>query len=79
MTSIMRSHFERYQVVIFLDAMRRKTDVHLWPYMAIVIVNDMGEAQPVCESIMMSEIGPAYTFLIQSALKMAPNVNPDHI
>ena len=79
MTSIMRSHFERYQVVIFLDAMRRKTNVHLWPYMAIVIVNDMGEAHPVCESIMMSEIGLAYTFLIQSALKMAPDVNPDHV
>ena len=55
MTSIMRSHFERYHQCIFLDAMRRKTNPHLWPYMAVVIVNELGECHPVvCESIIMS-------------------------
>ena len=55
MTSVMRSHFERYHSVIFLDTMRTKTNIHLWPYISIVIVNDLGESYPVCESVMMSE------------------------
>ena len=55
--------------------MKRRTNIHLWPYVSIVIVNDIGEAQPVCKSVLMSEINESYVFLIQSALKMAPNVN----
>ena len=79
MTSVMRSHFERYHTVIFLDAMKRKTNVHLWPYVSIVIVNDLGECQPVCESIMMAEVNEAYIFLLQSAFKMCPKVPPSNI
>ena len=79
MTSVMRSNFERYHSVIFLDAMKRRTNVHLWPYMSVVVVNDLGECQPVCESILMSEVNEAYTFLLQSAFKMCPKVKPLHI
>ena len=79
MTSVMRSHFERYHSVIFLDAMKKKTNMHLWPYMAVVIVNDLGESQPVCESIMMSEGNQSYKFLIRSALKMCVNVRSNDI
>ena len=62
MTSVMRSYFERFHVVIFLDAMRRKTNAHLWPYMSVVIVNDLGESRPVCEAIMMGEQEQSYVF-----------------
>ena len=79
MTSVMRSNFERYHSVIFLDAMKRRTNVHLWVYMSVVIVNDLGESQPVCESILMSEVNDAYTFLLQSSFKMCPKVKPRHI
>ena len=79
MTAHMISHFELYHSCIFLDAMRRKTNVHLWPYMSIVVVNEIGEAHPVIEAIVMSEIDEAYKFLVQSALSMAPNVNSDNI
>ena len=79
MTSVMRSNFERYHSVIFLDTMKRRTNVHLWPYMSVVVVNDLGECQPVCESILMSEVNEAYTFLLQSAFKMCPKVKPLHI
>ena len=44
-----------------------------------MIVNDHGEVQPVCEFVLMSEINQAYEFLIQSALRMAPNVNVNNI
>ena len=67
--------FERFHTVIFLNAMKRKMNIHLWPYVSIVIVNDLEGAQPACESGLMSEINQAYEFLIQSALSMAPNVN----
>ena len=49
MTSTMRSNFERFHGCIFLDAMRRKTNFHLWPYISIIIVNELGESQPVIE------------------------------
>ena len=37
MTSVMRSNFERYSSSICLDAMKRKTNINLWPYMAIAL------------------------------------------
>ena len=79
MTSVMRSHFEHYHSVIFLDAMKQKTNIHLWPYISVVIVNDLGESHPVCESVMMAEVNQSYTFLIQAALKMCPKVSPTQI
>ena len=79
MTSVMRSHFERYHTILFLDVMRRKTNIHLWPYMSIVVVNDLGESQPVIEAVMMSERDESYKFIIESALKMAPNVFPKNV
>ena len=56
MTSTMRSSFERFSGCIFLDAMHKKTNVHLWPYMSIVIVNDLGEAQPVIEGFLLPNL-----------------------
>ena len=76
MTTVMRSNFERYNCVVFLDSMKRKTYIHLWPYMSIVIVNNLGESRPAYKSVLVLEINESYVFLIQSALKMASNVNP---
>ena len=59
--------------------MKRRTNIHLWHYISSVIVNDLGECQTVCESILMSEVNEAYTFLLQSAFKMCPKVKPLHI
>ena len=47
--------------------------------MSVVIVNELGESQPVCESILMSEVNEAYIFLLQSAFKMCPKVKPHNI
>ena len=65
MTSFMRSNFERYHKFLFLDAMRRKTNVYLWPYMSIVIFNDLGESKPIIEGIMMAEREESYNFMIK--------------
>ena len=74
MTSKMRSSFERFHGCIFLDFMRRKTNVHLWPYISIVIVNELEEAQPVIEGFFTSELDQAYIFIVKAELEMAPNV-----
>ena len=79
MTSVMRSKFEKYHKVLFLDAVRRQTNVYLWPYMSVVIVNDLGEAQPIIEGIMMAEREESYKFMIKCALEMSPNVYPKNI
>ena len=76
MTSTMRYNFERFHCCVFLNAMRCKTNFHLWPYISIVIVNELGESQPVIEGFFTSEIDQAYIILVQSALQMAPNVDP---
>ena len=47
--------------------------------MYVVIVNDLGETHPVCESIMMGEQENLYVFLIQSTLKICPKVNPSDL
>ena len=79
MTSVMQYHFERYHTVIFLNAMKRRTNIHLWPYLSIVIVNDLGESQPVFESIMMAEANESYVFLLTSPFKMYPKVHPLYV
>ena len=38
-------------------------------------MNDLGAAHPVCESVLMSEINQSYELLIDSDLKISPNVN----
>ena len=60
MTSTMRSNFERFHGCVFLDAMRRKTNFHLCPYISIVIVNKLGDSQPVILGFSTSEIDSLY-------------------
>ena len=75
----MRSNFERHSTYICLDAMKRKTNVNLWPYMAITMNNEHNKVVVACESLMIAERHDAYIFLICSALMMAPKVTPDMI
>ena len=79
MTSIMRSNLERYSSSICLDAMKRKTNVHLWPYMAIALVDELGRVCVGCEALCIQERHEAYQFVISSAFQMAPNVSPQSI
>ena len=79
MTSTMRSSFEICHGCIFLDAMSRKTNFHLRPYISIIISNELGEAQTVIERFFTPKLDQAYIFIIKSALEMAPNINPKNI
>ena len=79
MTSVMRSNFERYSQFICIDAMKKKTNVSLFPYMSITVLDEMNKVQVCCEALVMQERKEAYTFMIRLALSMAPKVDPDRI
>ena len=54
MTSVMRSNFEKFSQYISVDAMKRKTNENLFPYMAIVVTDDMNKVQVCCEALIFS-------------------------
>ena len=74
MTSVMRSNFEIYSQYISVDAIKSKTNDNLFPYMAIVVTEDMNKVQVCCETLIFSERHEAYNFMINSTFEMAPKV-----
>ena len=66
MTSVMRSNLERFRSYISLDAMKRKTNVHLRVYFGVVIKNEFSRSVVCCESLMFGETRAVCTFLIKS-------------
>ena len=52
--------------------MKRKTNNFGWPYIAVVVKNELNKPTVVCEAVIMGEKYHAYRFVIQSLLKMAP-------
>ena len=75
MTAGMRSNFERFSSFLCLDAMKRTTNVHMWPYIGFAVMDDMKRTGVVCESFMLEERHEAYTFIMQSIFMMAPRVS----
>ena len=49
MTSVMRSNFERFGDLLCLDAMQKRTNTHFWPYIALVVLNDLHKPTVVYE------------------------------
>ena len=72
MTSTMRSNLMKFGSFICLDAMKRTTNVHAWPYIGPTIVNDINHISVVCESYCVSERIDAYKFILKSLFQMAP-------
>lgn len=72
MTSTMRSNLLKFGSFICLDAMKRTTNVHAWPYIGPTIVNDINHISVVCESFCVSERIDAYKFILKSLFQMAP-------
>ena len=53
--------------------MKRKKNVHLWPYIGPVVMNDLKKTCVICESFMLEERNTAYYFVLKSIFLMAPN------
>ena len=59
--------------------MKRKTNFNLFPYMSIVVIDDMKKVQVCCEALIISESHEGYNFMIDSAFAMVPKVSPQQI
>ena len=68
MTPGMRPNFERFSSFLCLDAMKRTTNVHMWPYIGFSVMNDMKRIGVVCESSRLEERKKAYIFIMPSIL-----------
>ena len=58
--------------------MKRKTNVHLWPYIEPVVMNDLKKTCVICESCMSEERNTAYYFVLKSIFLMTPNYKKEN-
>ena len=63
-TATMRDNFERFGGFIALDAMKRKLNTLLWPYIALTMYNEMNMICVACEGIFISERQEAYNAIL---------------
>ena len=75
MMDVMRSNLEIFCSFISLDAMKRTTNVQMWPYIGPTVMNELGKTTVVCESLMLEERHEAYVFVLNSMFEMAPMVD----
>ena len=71
MTSVVISKLYRFRSFISADFIKRKTNVHLWPYIGPVVMNTLKKTCVVCKSFMLRS--SAYYFVLKSIFLMAPN------
>ena len=73
MTSVMGSILYQFGSFINVDFMKRKTNIHLWPYIGPVVMNDLKKKCVIYKSIMLEERNTKYYFVLKSIFLMAPN------
>ena len=79
MTSVMKSNLYSCGCLISVDFMKRKTNVHLWPYIGPVVMNELKRICVVCKSFMLEGRLSAYYFVLESIFLMAPNFPNDNL
>ena len=52
--------------------MKRKTNIHLWPYIGPAVMNELEKSCVVCKSFMLEERFSAYYFVLKSTFEMTP-------
>ena len=72
MTSTMRSNFERFGSFLAIDAMKGAKNIHLWPYVAPVVVNEFDNTCVVAECLVAGERKDAYIAILKGLSEMAP-------
>jgi len=78
-TATMRDNYERFGGYISLDTMKRGINKWLWPYMAVVMYNEMKSVCLGCEGIMIGEKEGAYDFMCKFLIKCSPGRNPEDV
>ena len=59
--------------------MKKKTNFNLFPYMSIVVIDDLQKVQVCCEALIVSERHDGYSYMLNSAFNMAPKVSRKNI
>lgn len=72
MTATTRSNFERFGSFLCLDAMKRRLNIYLWPYIAPVVKNEFNHTCVVAECLVAGERGDAYVAILEGLAAMAP-------
>ena len=78
-TATMRDNYERFGGYISLDTMKRGINKWLWPYMAVVMYNEMKSVCLGCEGIMIGEKEGAYDFMCKFLIECSPGRNPEDV
>ena len=79
MTAVMRSNFERFSQFICIDSRKSKTNPNLFPYMSVVVLDEMNKVQVCCEALIKEEMHDAYIFMLNSAFEMCPLLEREHV
>ena len=66
--SVMRDNFERFGGYICIDAMKRHINTLDWPYISVVMNNELNNVCVACEAILYSERIEGYKSIIQFIL-----------
>jgi hypothetical protein len=72
MTSIMRANWEQFGSVVFLDAMKRKTNNVHWPYLSVVMLDGGKKVCLACKAITCAERIDAYVWIMNCVFEMGP-------
>ena len=68
-TAVMRDNFEQFGGYICIDAMKRHINTLDWPYISVVMNNELNNVYVTCEAILFSERIEGYKSIIQFILK----------
>lgn len=78
-TATMRDNYERFGGYISLDSMKRGINKWLWPYMAVVMYNEMKNVCLGCEGIMIGEKEGAYNFMCKFLIEKSPGRDAEDV
>ena len=68
-TAVMRDNFERFGGYICIDAMKRHINTLDWPYISVVMNNELNNVCVACEAILFAERIEGYKSIINFILK----------
>ena len=66
-------------MLLGMDTMMRRINKWLWPYMSIVMYNELNKVCVACEAIMLAERSHAYMFMVQFLFQNAPGRRPQDV
>ena len=78
-TSVMRSNFERFGSCIFLDAMKKATNTHLYNYIAPTVQNEFRNSVVACEAMVAAERTDAYIAILNGLTEMSPGRSKQNV